>query len=108
MNFFPRKIVGDDVDLASEGLGSHYVGQKVDELGAGIALSGLAKDLCASGIKGRVREGFGAVILKTMGLESPGDRWPVRARAARSLADLGIATGWRILTSVFCATSLFL
>jgi hypothetical protein len=32
--FTGRKIVGDDVDLASEGLGSHYVGQ-VDELGAG-------------------------------------------------------------------------
>jgi hypothetical protein len=54
--FTGRKIVGDDVDLASEGLGSHYVGQKVDELGAGIALSCLAKDVSASGIKGRVRE----------------------------------------------------
>ena len=54
--FTGRKIVGDDVDLASEGLGNHYVGQKANELGAGIALSGLAKDLSALGIKGRVRE----------------------------------------------------
>jgi hypothetical protein len=103
-----RKIVSDVMDLASEGLGGPHVGKKVDELGAGMALSSLAKDFSASSIKGRVkRKGSVAVILKTMGLESPGDRWPVRARAARSLADLGIATGWRILTSVFCATSLF-
>ena len=67
--FVGREIVGDDVDLASEGLGGNDWGKKVDELGAGIALSGLAKDLSASGIKGRVkRKGSVAVILKTMGL----------------------------------------
>jgi hypothetical protein len=54
--FMGREIVSDDMDLESERLGGHHVGQKVDELGAGIALSGFAKDLSASGIKGRVRE----------------------------------------------------
>jgi hypothetical protein len=49
-----------------------------------------------------------AVILKTMDLESPGDRWPVRARAAKSLADLGIATGWRNLDQRFLRNQSFL
>ena len=39
------------MDLASEGLGGHYLGKKVDELGAGMALSSLAKDFSASGIR---------------------------------------------------------
>jgi hypothetical protein len=55
--FMSREIIGDEVDLASEGLGGHYVGKKVDELDAGMALSGLAKDFAASGTKGR-EKGF--------------------------------------------------
>ena len=69
LGFMGREIIGNDVDLASEGLGGHYVGKKVDELGAGMALSRLAKDFSASGIEGSVkRKGSVAVILKTMSL----------------------------------------
>ena len=32
LGFVGREIIGNDVDLASEGLGGHDVGQKVDEL----------------------------------------------------------------------------
>ena len=67
--FMGREIISDDVDLASEGLRGHHLGKKVDELGAGMALSRLAKDFSASGIKGRVkRKGSMAVILKTVSL----------------------------------------
>ena len=55
LGFMGREVIGDDVDLASEGLGGHDLGQKVDKLGAGMALSGLAEDFSASGIEGRVK-----------------------------------------------------
>jgi hypothetical protein len=65
--FMGREIICDNVDLASQGLGGHDIGKKIDELGAGMALSGLAKDFSASGIQGSVkRKGSVAVILKTM------------------------------------------
>ena len=65
--FMGREIISDNVDLASEGLGGHDVGKKVDELGAGMALSGLAKDFSASGIEGRVKgKSSVAVVLKAM------------------------------------------
>ena len=41
--FVGREVISDDVDLASEGLGGHDVGQKVDELATGMALSSLAR-----------------------------------------------------------------
>ena len=67
--FMGREIINDDMNLASEGLGGHDIGKKVDELGAGMALSGLAKDFSASGIKSSVkRKGSVTVILKTMSL----------------------------------------
>ena len=67
--FMGREIISDNVDLASEGLGGHDIGKKVDELGAGMALSGLAKDFSASDIKSSVkRKGSVTVILKTMSL----------------------------------------
>ena len=58
--FMGREIISDDVDLASAGLRGHHLGKKVDELGAGMGLSRLAKDFSASGIKGHVvkRKGF--------------------------------------------------
>lgn len=69
--FMGREIIDDDVDLASRRLGGHSVSKKVDKLGAGMALSGLAKDFAASGIEGSVkRKGSMAVILKTMGFGS--------------------------------------
>ena len=58
--FVGREVISDDVDLASEGLGGHHLGKEVDELGAGMALSRLAKDFSASGIKGRVKRKSGA------------------------------------------------
>ena len=65
--FMGREIISDNVDLASEGLGGHYLGKKVDELGAGMALSSLAKDFSASGIESSVQgKSSVAVILKTM------------------------------------------
>jgi hypothetical protein len=65
------RVIGDDVDLASRWLGGHYVSKKVDKLGAGMALSGLAKDFAALGIEGSVKgKGSMAVILKTMGFGS--------------------------------------
>ena len=43
------------------------MGKKVDEFGAGMALSGLAKDFSASGIKGSIKgKSSVAVILETM------------------------------------------
>ena len=69
LGFVGREIIGNDVDLASEGLGGHDVGQKVDELAPGMALSSLAQDFSASGLEGRVkRKGSAAVILKTVSL----------------------------------------
>ena len=71
LGFMSREIVSDDVDLASERLGGHDLGQKVDELGAGMAWSGLAEDFSASGLQGRVkRKGAVPVILKAMSLGS--------------------------------------
>jgi hypothetical protein len=71
--FMGREIVSDDVDLASEGLGGHDLEKKVDELSAGVALSRLAEDFSASGIKGSVkRKGAVAIILKAMSLGSAG------------------------------------
>jgi hypothetical protein len=61
--FMGREIISDNVDLASEGLGGYDLGKKVDELGAGMALSRLAKDFSASGIEGSVkRKGSVAVV----------------------------------------------
>ena len=54
LGFVSRKIISDHVDHASAGLGGYHLGKKVDELGAGMTLSRLAKDFSASGIKGRV------------------------------------------------------
>ena len=69
LGFMSREIVSNDVDLASEGLGSHNLGKKVDELRAGMALGGLAKDFSASGIKGSIqRKGAVTVKLKAMSL----------------------------------------
>ena len=69
LGFMGREVIRDDVDLASEGLGGHDIGKKVDKLGAGIALSGLAEDFSASGVEGRVKgKGSVAVILETMSL----------------------------------------
>ena len=84
--FMGREIISDDVDLASEGLGGHDVGKKVDELGAGMALSGLAKDFSASGIKGRVkRKSAVAVILKAMSLGSARRKGQDRIQAVQGL-----------------------
>ena len=84
--FMGREIISDDVDLASEGLRGHHLGKKVDELGAGMALSRLAKDFSASGIKGRVkRKGSMAVILKTVSLGSAGRKGPHRIQAVQGL-----------------------
>jgi hypothetical protein len=80
------EIVSDDVDLASEGLGGHDLGEKVDELGAGMALSRLAKDFSASGIEGSVkRKGSVAVILKTMSLGPAGRKGQNRIVAVQGL-----------------------
>jgi hypothetical protein len=80
------EIVSDDVDLASEGLGGHDLGEKVDELRAGMALSRLAKDFSASGIEGSVqRKGSVAVILKTMSLGPAGRKGQNRIVAVQGL-----------------------
>jgi hypothetical protein len=71
LGFMSREIVSHDVDLASERLGSHNLGKKVDELRAGMALSRLAENFSASGIKGRIKgKGAVAVIFKAMSLGS--------------------------------------
>lgn len=84
--FMGREIISDDVDLASEGLRGHYLCKKVDELGAGMALSRPAKDFSASGIKGSVKgKGSVAVILKTMRLGSAGRKGENRIQAVQGL-----------------------
>ena len=71
LGFMSREIVRNDVNLACEGLGSYDLSKKVDELRAGMALGGLAKDFSTAGIKGCIkRKGSVPVILKTMGLGS--------------------------------------
>jgi hypothetical protein len=86
LSFRGREVISDDVDLGSEGLGGHHLGKKVDELGAGMALSRLAKDFSASGIKGRVkRKGAMAVILKTVSLGSAGRKGQHRIQAVQGL-----------------------
>jgi hypothetical protein len=52
LGFMSREIVSHDVDLASERLGSHKLGKKVDELRAGMALSRLAEDFLRFGYQG--------------------------------------------------------
>jgi hypothetical protein len=86
LGFMSREIVSHDVDLASEGLGSYNLGKKVDELRAGMALSRLAKDFSASGIKGRVKgKGAVAVILKAMSLGSARRKRQNRIQAVQGL-----------------------
>jgi hypothetical protein len=84
--FMGREIISDDVDLASDGLGRHYTVKKIDKLGAGMALSGLAKDFSTSGIKGSVKgKGSVAVILKTMSL---GPAWRKRQNRIQTVQGL--------------------
>jgi hypothetical protein len=86
LGFMGREIVSDDVDLASERLGGHDLGQEVDELGAGMALRRLAEDFSASGIKGSVKgKGTVAVILKAMGFGSAGRKRQHRIQAVQGL-----------------------
>ena len=49
-----RKVIGNDVDLLSRGLGGDDVGQKSDELGAGVAQGGFAHHLPAGDLQGRI------------------------------------------------------
>jgi hypothetical protein len=84
--FMGREIISDNVDLASEGLGGYDLGKKIDELGAGMALSGLAKDFSASGIKSRVKgKSSVAVILKTMGFGPAWRKGQNRIQAVQGL-----------------------
>ena len=86
LGFMGREIIGDDVDLASQRLGGYDLGQKVDEFGAGMALSGLRKDFSAAGIKGCVqRKGAVAVILKAMSLGSARRKRQNRIQAVQGL-----------------------
>jgi hypothetical protein len=86
LGFMGREIVSDNVDLASEGLGSHDLGEKVDELSAGMALSRLAEDFSASGIKGSVkRKSAVAVIFKAMSLGSARRKRQNRIQAVQGL-----------------------
>ena len=90
LGFMGREVIRDDVDLASEGLGGHDFGKKVDKLGAGMALSGLAKDFSASGIEGRVKgKDSVAVILKTMSLGPARRKGQDRIQAVQGL-DSGL------------------
>ncbi len=50
-----RKIVGNDVDLFALGLIDHNVGQKGDEFGGGVPVSGLAQDFTGLGIESGVQ-----------------------------------------------------
>src|SRR4029077_17921706 len=86
LGFMGREIISDNVDLASEGLGGHDIGKKVDKLGAGMALSGLAEDFSASGIEGRVKgKGSVAVILETVSL---GPAWRKRQNRIQAVEGL--------------------
>src|SRR4030095_1128942 len=49
-----RKVVGDDVDLLSRGLRGDHVGQKGDELGAGVAQSRFAHNLPTGDLEGGI------------------------------------------------------
>ena len=90
LGFMGREVIRDDVDLASEGLGGHDIGKKVDKLGAGMALSGLAEDFSASGIEGRVKgKGSVAVILETMSLGPAWRKGQNRIQAVEGL-DSGL------------------
>ena len=86
LGFMGREIVSDDVDLASEWLGNHDLGEKVDELSAGMALSDLAEDFSASGIEGSVeRKSAVAVIFKAVSLGSARRKRQNRIQAVQGL-----------------------
>jgi len=62
------------VDLSAAPLVDHDIGEEGDELGRGVARSGLAQHFAGLGIEGRVqRERAMAVVLKAMPL-SPASR----------------------------------
>ena len=56
LGFMGREIVRDDVDLASEGLGGHDIGQEVDELGAGPAPPPSCRGFLRFGYRGPRKE----------------------------------------------------
>ena len=68
-----RKIVGDEVDLLALGLRGDHIGEKGNELRAGVALGGFAQDLSAGNLQGGVkRQSAMPEILKAMALGTPG------------------------------------
>ena len=86
LSFMSREIVRNDVDLAPEGLGSDNLSKKVDEVGSGMTLGGLAKDFSAAGIQGRIqRQSAVTVILKAMSLSSARGKGQDRIQAVQGL-----------------------
>ena len=85
LGFVRRKVVGDDVDLLSRGLARNHVGQKGDELGAGVAQGGFAQHLPAGDLQGRIeRQSAMPEIFKPMTLGAAGDRGKTGSRRSRA------------------------
>ena len=81
-----RKVVGDDVDLLFRGLGGDHVGQKSDELGAGVAQGGFAQDLPAGNLQGGIeRKSAMPEIFKPMALGAAGRQRQDRIEPIESL-----------------------
>jgi hypothetical protein len=81
-----RKVVGDDLDLLFQGLRGDHVGQKGDELGAGVAQGRFAQDLPAGNLQGGIK-GKSALpeIFKPKALGAAGRQRPDRIEAIESL-----------------------
>ena len=69
--FVRREVVADDMDFFALGLARADIGEKSDELGAGVPRCGLTHDFAGLGVERRVqRQRSMAVVLKAMAFES--------------------------------------
>ena len=72
--FVGREIVGNDMDFPPRFHTGNHLLQKDYELGAGMAVGGLAQDLSAGGVEGRIeRKGAMAEVFKSVPSARPGE-----------------------------------
>ena len=84
--FVGREIVGNDVDLSPRFHTGNHLLQKDDELGAGMAVGGLAQDLSAGGVEGRIeRKGPVAEVFEPVPFRPPGRERQHRVEAIERL-----------------------
>jgi hypothetical protein len=81
-----RKVVGDEVDLLALGLRGDHIGEKGNELRAGVALGCFAQDLSAGNLQcGVERQSAMPEIFKAVALGTPGRKGQNRIQTIESL-----------------------